>query len=80
MAEKVTVTLLKPLDGKDVGEKAEYDRADVQGLVDMGAVKATGFTASAPAATGIISAADDAKAAPESKDLVSAPRNKSRKG
>lgn len=41
--DKVTVKLLRPVDGKAAGDSAEYDRADVQALVDYGAVSASGF-------------------------------------
>lgn len=51
MAEKVKATLLRPLNGAEVGSEAEYDRADFNRLESYGAVKAaTGYkNKSAPA-------------------------------
>ena len=39
MAEKVKVTLLKPLNGQEVGSEAEYTEADAKMLEAKGAVK-----------------------------------------
>lgn len=42
MAEKVKVTLLKPLNGAKVGSNAEYSQADAKMLESKGAVKMQG--------------------------------------
>lgn len=39
MADKVKVTLLKPLNGAEVGSEAEYSEADAKMLEAKGAVK-----------------------------------------
>jgi hypothetical protein len=39
MADKVKVTLLRPLDGMAEGAEAEFDRADAERLADYGAVR-----------------------------------------
>lgn len=40
MTDKIKVILLKPLNGRAIGSEAEYDKADFDSLVAMGAVKA----------------------------------------
>lgn len=40
MADKVKVELLKPLNGAEIGSKAEYSKADFEMLKAKGAVKA----------------------------------------
>lgn len=39
MADKVKVTLLRPLNGQQVGATAEYDKKDADRLARLGAVK-----------------------------------------
>lgn len=54
MADKVSVKLLRPLDGGEVGSTREFDAHEVQALVDSGAVEASGYKASDPTQSGIV--------------------------
>ena len=51
MADKITVTLLRPLNGAEVGTTAEYDKADADRLAKSGAVELPTARQSAKAET-----------------------------
>jgi hypothetical protein len=66
--ESIKVKLLRPLDGKDVGETAEYPASDAKRLESRGAVEIVGGRKSAPAV--------ENKAAPEPENKADVQRSK----
>lgn len=46
---KVKVRLLKPLNGREIGSEAEYDKSQIKRLVGLGAVEVIKIKAERPA-------------------------------
>lgn len=65
--DTIKVKLLRPLDGKDEGDTAEYPERDAKRLEQRGAVKIIGVKAAAPV---------ENKKAPESENKADVQRTK----